>query len=71
MMRRTIENSHGHPLENLEILLPSDYLCNIWSQGKLIIKPSSFKDCSFFERIQGNICEPIRYHVGHLGILWF
>jgi hypothetical protein len=27
MMRRIIENSHGHPLKNQKILLQSDYPC--------------------------------------------
>ena len=31
MMRRIIENSHGHPLKNQKILLPSDYPCNACS----------------------------------------
>jgi hypothetical protein len=45
MIQETIENSHGHSLKNQQILLPSDSPCNVCSQGKLIIKPSSFKDC--------------------------
>jgi transposase InsO family protein len=63
MMRRIIENSHGHPLKNQKILLPSDYPCSACSQGKLIIKPSPLKIAiespSFLERIQGDICGPI------------
>ena len=55
MMRRIIENSHGHPLKNQKILLPSDYPYSVCSQGKLISKPSSSKivvGCpSFLERI--------------------
>ena len=47
MIRQTIENSHGHSLKNQQILLPSDYPCNVCSQGKLIIKPSLFKDCGW------------------------
>ena len=39
MMRRIIENSHGHPLKNQKILLSSNYLCSTCSQGKLITKP--------------------------------
>jgi hypothetical protein len=42
MMRRIIENSHGHPLKNQKILLLNDYSCATCSQGKLIIKPSPF-----------------------------
>ena len=55
MMCRIIENSHGHPLKNQKILLPSDYTCSACSQGKLIIKPSplkiSIESPSFLERI--------------------
>jgi hypothetical protein len=63
MMRRIIENSHGHPLENQKILLLSDYPCATCSQGKLVIKPSSSKviveSPSFLQRIQWDICGPI------------
>ena len=43
MMHWIIDNSHGHPLKNQKILLPSDYSCSACSQGKLITKPSSSK----------------------------
>ena len=43
MMRRIIENSHGHPLKNQKILLSSDYPCTVCSQGKLIVRPSHTK----------------------------
>jgi hypothetical protein len=43
MMRRIIENSHGHFLKNQKILLPSDYLCAVCFQGKFIIKSSPSK----------------------------
>ena len=63
MMRRIIENSHGHPLKNQKILLSSDYPCTVCSQGKLIIRPSHTKvlveSPTFLERIQGDICRPI------------
>jgi len=63
MMRRIIENTHGHPLKNLKILLPSENPCAACSQGKLITKPSPSKvlieSPSFLERIQGDICGPI------------
>ena len=39
MMRRIIENSHGHTLMNQKILSLSDYSCNACFQGKLIIRP--------------------------------
>jgi hypothetical protein len=63
MMRRIIENFHGHPLKNQKILLPSDYPCAACSQGKLIIKPPFSKiiveSPSFSQRICGDICGPI------------
>jgi hypothetical protein len=56
MIRRIIENSHGHPLKNQKILLPSDYPCAACSQGKHTIKPSPSKviveSPSFLQRIQ-------------------
>ena len=63
MIRRIIENSHGHPLKNQKILLSSDYSYSACSQGKLITKPSHSKivvECpSFLEIIQGDICGPL------------
>jgi hypothetical protein len=63
MIRRIIENSHGHPLKNQKILLPSDYPCDACSQGKLVIKSSPSKviveSPSFLQRIQGDICGTI------------
>jgi hypothetical protein len=55
IMRRIIENSHGHPLKNQKIHLPSDYPCVACSQSKFIIKPSPSKKIvespSFLQRI--------------------
>jgi hypothetical protein len=55
MMCRIIENSHGHPLKNQKILLPSNYPYATCSQSKLVIKPSSSKviveSPSFLQRI--------------------
>ena len=63
MMRRIIENSHGHPLKNQKILSPIDYPCSAWSQGKLIIRRSLSKivveSPSFLVKIHGDICGPI------------
>jgi len=62
MIRRIIENSHGHPLKNQKILLLSDYPCTKCSKGKLVIKPTHskviVKSISFLQRIQGDICGP-------------
>ena len=65
MMRRIINNSLGHPLNNQKILMPNDYNCVACSQGKLIIKPSftkvEYESPAFLERIQCDICGPINY----------
>ncbi|KAF3633847.1 Expansin-A13 [Capsicum annuum] len=64
MMRRIIENSHGHTLKNQNILQSKEYFCAACSQGKLIIKPSvaakvGIESPAFLESIQGDICGPI------------
>ena len=43
MMRRIIENSHGHPLKNEKILQFKEFSCAYYSQGKLITKPTPAK----------------------------
>ena len=74
MMRRIIENSHGHPLKNQKILLSSDYPCTACSQGNLIVRLSHTKvlveSPTFLEQIQGDICGlihppcgPFRYFI--------
>ena len=63
MMRRIIENSHGHSLKNQKIILSSDYPCTGCSQGKLIIRSSHTKvlveSPTFLEQIQRDMCGPI------------
>lgn len=63
MMKKIIENSHGHPLKNQKILQSNELSCAACSQGKLIIRPSIAKigieSPAFLERIQGDICGPI------------
>jgi hypothetical protein len=63
MIRWIIENSHGHLLKDLKILLSSENSCTACSQGKLITKPSPSKviieSPSFLERIQRDIYGPI------------
>jgi len=63
IMRRIIENSHGYPLKNQKIRLPSHYPCAACSQGKPVIKSPHSKiiveSPSFLQRIQGDICGPI------------
>nr|XP_025883441.1 uncharacterized protein LOC112940076 [Solanum lycopersicum] len=64
MMRKIIENSHGHTLKSPNILQSKEFSCAACSQGKLIIKPSTVKvgieSPAFLERIQGDICGPIQ-----------
>ena len=43
IIRRIIENSHGHTLQNHKILLSSEQFCIVCSQGKLVIRPSPSK----------------------------
>ncbi|KAJ9561314.1 hypothetical protein OSB04_006474 [Centaurea solstitialis] len=63
MMRKIIEQSCGHPLENQKILQTKDMTCVACSKGKLITRPSpakvGFETLNFLERIQGDICGPI------------
>ena len=40
MMRRIIENSHGHPLKNQKIFLSKDFSCIACFQGKMITRSS-------------------------------
>nr|AQY61295.1 Pol [Coffea arabica] len=63
MMRRIIENSHGHSLKNKKVLKANEFSCVACSQGKLIIRPSQVKvgteSPAFLERIHGDICGPV------------
>ena len=63
MMRRIIENSNGHPLKDLKVLLNGEFSCTSCYQGKLIVRPSPMKvkieSPAFLERIHGDICGPI------------
>ena len=64
MMRKIIENSHGHTLKSPNILQSTEFSCVACSQGKLIIKPSTVKvgieSPAFLERTQGDVCGPIQ-----------
>ncbi|XP_070053870.1 uncharacterized protein [Nicotiana tomentosiformis] len=59
MMRKIIDNSHGHSLKNQKILQTKEFSCDACSQRKLIIRPSVIKvgveSPAFLERIQGDI----------------
>ena len=74
MMRKIIENSHGHTLKNQKILQSKKFSCAACSQGKLVIKPSAtkvgIKSLAFLERIQGiyvgqftPLCGPFKYYM--------
>ena len=43
MIRKMIENSHGHPLKNQKVLKSNEFSYVAYSQGKLITKPSLAK----------------------------
>ena len=63
MMRRIIENSHGHSLKDQKIHQMNKIPCTACSLGKLIMRPSpgkiAIESPTFLERIQGDICGPI------------
>ena len=63
MMRRIIENSHGHTLKGQKSLQTSKITCKASSLGKLIMRPLPAKikteSPTFLERIQGDICGSI------------
>ncbi|KAJ9539329.1 hypothetical protein OSB04_032062 [Centaurea solstitialis] len=70
MMRKIIEQSCGHPLENQKILQTKDMTCVACSKGKLITRPSpakvGFETLNFLERIQGIYVGPYIPLVDHL-----
>ena len=70
MMRRIIENSHGHPLKNEKILQFKNLSCAACSQGKFMTKSSLTKvgieSPTFLECIQVDICEYINPLCGPL-----
>ncbi|GJS56942.1 disease resistance CC-NBS-LRR class family protein [Tanacetum coccineum] len=64
MMKRIVENTHGHPLKDQRFSKRDKVpLCTSCSFGKLIVRPSPLKikneSPMFLERIQGDICGPI------------
>jgi hypothetical protein len=62
MMRKIIDNCTGHNLNKFP--KTSDFICTACATGKLILRPSSLKihteTLKFLERIQGDICGPIK-----------
>ncbi|GJS41015.1 disease resistance CC-NBS-LRR class family protein [Tanacetum coccineum] len=64
MMKRIVENTHGHPLKDQRFSKRDKVpLCTSCSFGKLIVRPSPLKikneSPMFLKRIQGDICGPI------------
>ncbi|GJZ63406.1 disease resistance CC-NBS-LRR class family protein [Tanacetum coccineum] len=69
MMKRIVENTHGHPLKYQKFLkIDKVPLCTSCSLRKLIARPSPLKveneSPMFLERIQGNICGPVHTPCG-------
>ena len=68
MIRKIIENSHGHLLKNQKILQFKEFSCATCSQEKLITKPSPLKirieSLYFLKCIQGDICRLIHPFCG-------
>ena len=75
MMRKIIENSHGHSLKSQKFLQSYELLCDACSQGKLIIRPSPSKveveSPILLEWIHGDICGLLAHQVDHLSISWY
>nr|GEV56463.1 retrovirus-related Pol polyprotein from transposon TNT 1-94 [Tanacetum cinerariifolium] len=68
MMKRIVENTHGHPLKNQKFPKEDKVpLCTSCSLGKLIARPSPLKveneSPMFLERIQGDIDEIFSYSI--------
>ena len=71
-VKKYIENSHEHSLENLKFFQFKEFSCTVYSQIKLI-KPSPTglrtKFPTFLEHIKGDIYGPINPYMNHLDIL--
>jgi hypothetical protein len=63
-MRKIIGNSSGHNLNSAKFPKSLDFMCTTCATGKLILRSSPIKikvgPLKFFERIQGDICGPIK-----------
>jgi hypothetical protein len=68
MIRKIIGNSSSHNLNSAKFSKFSDFICTTCATGKLILKPSPIKikvePLKFLERIQGDICGPIKPLLG-------
>jgi hypothetical protein len=64
MMMNIVGNSSGHNLNSAKFPKSLDFMCTTYATGKLILRPSPVKiklePLKFLERIQGEICGPIK-----------
>jgi hypothetical protein len=64
---KIIENRIGHDLKDVKISKSNNFLCTSCAMGKLILRPSPLKihaePLKFYERIHGDICDPIQHYV--------
>jgi hypothetical protein len=64
LMRKIIDNINGHNLNLAKFPKSLDFICTTYATGKLIMRPSPLKikvePLKFLERIQGDICGPIK-----------
>ena len=75
MMRKIIENSHGHPSKNQKILLSNEIVLIACSVGKFIVKPSPSKvgheSPLFFNEFKEIYIGQSIHLVDYYVILWF
>jgi hypothetical protein len=64
MMRKIIDNGSSHNLNSAKFSKSSDFMCTTCATRKLILMPSPVNIkadlLKFLERIQGDICGPIK-----------
>jgi hypothetical protein len=64
MMSKIVGNSIGHNLNSVKFTKSLDFMCTACATGKLIVRPSPLKikvePLKFLERIQRDICGPIK-----------
>ena len=74
MIRKVIENSHGHTLKNQNVLQSKKFSYAACSQGKLVIKPSvanvGVESRTFWNGYRVIYADLFTLHVDHLNIIW-
>jgi hypothetical protein len=64
MIKKILGNSSGHNLNSAKFPKSSNFMCTTCATGKLVLRPSPLKikvePLKFLERIQGDICGPIK-----------